>query len=70
MRFFLAVWLSCFYFLSAQAGEGMWLPTLLGVLNEAEMQEMGMEISAEDIYSINSSSLKDAVVNFDNKCTG
>ena len=37
----------------AYAGEGMWLPQLLKLLNEKEMQSMGMKISAEDIYSIN-----------------
>ncbi len=44
------------------AGEGMWLPLLLSQLNEAEMQEMGMEMTAEDIYSVNNGSLKDAIV--------
>jgi hypothetical protein len=38
--------------------------------NEKEMQEMGMKISAEDIYSINHSSLKDAIVLFGGGCTG
>ena len=42
-----------------RAGEGMWIPMLLQY-NEKEMQEMGMKITAEDIYSINHSSLKDA----------
>ena len=42
-------------------GEGMWIPLLLD-LNEDEMQEMGMKMTAEDIYSVNQSSLKDAVV--------
>ncbi|MCD4773515.1 MAG: S46 family peptidase [Bacteroidales bacterium] len=51
------------------AGEGIWLPILLEQLNEAEMQEMGMKISAEDIYSINHSSLKDAIVRFGGGCT-
>ncbi|HFA48028.1 MAG TPA: S46 family peptidase [Bacteroidetes bacterium] len=46
------------------AGEGMWLPLLLGLLNESEMQEMGMKMSAEDIYSVNKGSLKDAIVHF------
>ena len=45
------------------AGEGMWIPMLLQY-NEKEMQEMGMKITAEDIYSINHSSLKDAIVLF------
>lgn len=51
------------------AGEGMWLPLLLQA-NEAEMQAMGMKITAEDIYSINKSSLKDAIVRFGGGCTG
>ncbi len=54
----------------ARAGDGMWLPLLLQNLNEEEMQAMGMEISAEDIYSINHSSLKDAIVHFGGFCTG
>lgn len=52
-----------------RANEGMWLPLLLGQLNEAEMQEMGMKLSAEDIYSINQGSLKDAIVHFGGFCT-
>jgi hypothetical protein len=52
------------------AGEGMWLPHLLKNLNEQEMQSMGMKLSAEDIYSINNNSLKDAVVLFGGGCTG
>jgi hypothetical protein len=51
------------------ASEGMWLPILLSQLNEKEMQTMGMRISAEDIYSVNHSSLKDAVVLFGGGCT-
>lgn len=52
------------------AGEGMWLPLLLSKLNEAEMQEMGMKMTAEDIYSVNNGSLKDAIVSFGGFCTG
>lgn len=51
------------------AGEGMWLPQLLKLLNEKEMKSMGMKISAEDIYSINKGSLKDAIVHFGGFCT-
>lgn len=51
------------------AGEGMWLPQLLRLLNEKEMKSMGMKISAEDIYSINKGSLKDAIVHFGGFCT-
>jgi len=56
--------------LPLRATEGMWLPLLLGQLNEAEMQAMGMKMTAEDIYSVNKSSLKDAVVQFGGGCTG
>lgn len=52
------------------AGEGMWLPLLLGQLNESEMQAMGMKMTAEDIYSVNQGSLKDAIVHFGGFCTG
>ena len=51
------------------AGEGMWLPLFLKSLNEAEMQELGMKITAEDIYSVNKGSLKDAIVHFGGFCT-
>ena len=54
---------------SVRAGEGMWLPLLLQQ-NEAEMQRMGMKMTAEDIYSINKGSLKDAIVRFGGGCTG
>ena len=53
-----------------RAGGGMWLPLLLENLNEEEMRAMGMEITAEDIYSINRGSLKDAIVHFGGFCTG
>lgn len=55
---------------SLTAKEGMWIPMLLKQLNESEMQSMGLELSAEDIYSINHSSLKDAIVKFGGGCTG
>lgn len=51
------------------AGEGMWLPLFLKALNENEMQSMGMKISAEDIYSVNQGSLKDAIAHFGGFCT-
>jgi hypothetical protein len=48
----------------------MWLPLLLEKLNEKEMKSLGMKISAKDIYSVNSGSLKDAIVSFAGFCTG
>ena len=53
----------------ARSDDGMWIPLYLNELNEAEMQAMGMRISAEDIYSVNQSSLKDAIVIFGRGCT-
>ena len=61
---------SLFVFCStSRADEGMWIPMFLGELNEAEMQAMGMNITAEDIYSVNRSSLKDAIMIFGGGCT-
>lgn len=54
--------------LHAQQG-GMWIPSLLKGSNEKEMKALGMKISADDIYSTNHSSLKDAVPHFDGGCT-
>ncbi len=59
-----------FLSLQAKADEGMWLPSLVGKLNVDRMHAMGLKLSAEQIYSINSSSLKDAVVALDRgSCT-
>ena len=52
-----------------RADEGMWIPMLLEQLNEKEMMDMGMRISAKDIYDINHSSLKDAILLFGGGCT-
>lgn len=54
---------------TADDGEGMWLPLFLKSLNEGEMKELGMKITAEDIYSVNKGSLKDAIVHFGGFCT-
>ncbi|MCF8336258.1 MAG: S46 family peptidase, partial [Bacteroidales bacterium] len=55
---------------SLKADEGMWLLTMLDKMNMDRMHEMGLKLSKEDIYSINQSSIKDAVVNFGGFCTG
>ena len=52
------------------ADEGMWLLPMIQKLNISTMQEMGFELSSEDIFSIDSCSLKDAVVIFGGGCTG
>ncbi len=52
------------------AEEGMWLPQLLKSLNEVDMHNVGLKLSADDLYNINQSSLKDAIVSFGGFCTG
>jgi len=51
-----------FGFKSLVADEGMWMPNLIKTLNEKDMQEKGLQLSADEIYNINNSSLKDAIV--------
>lgn len=52
-----------------QADEGMWLPFMLG-RNYEDMKKHGLHLTEEEIYSINHSSLKDAVISFGGFCTG
>ncbi len=54
---------------SSRADEGMWLPALISQ-RVADMQAKGLKLQAEDIYSVNHASLKDAVVLFGGGCTG
>src|SRR3989338_883228 len=49
--------------------EGMWLPLLLKDYNYAEMQRLGLKLTPEQIYSVNTSSLKDAIVQLGGFCT-
>jgi len=53
----------------ARADEGMWLPFLLG-RNYEDMKKHGLNLTQEEIYSINNSSIKDAIVSFGGFCTG
>ncbi|TCN61687.1 S46 family peptidase [Acetobacteroides hydrogenigenes] len=53
-----------------RADEGMWLLPLIEKLNAKDMKKAGLKLSPEDIYSINKSSLKDAIVIFGRGCTG
>lgn len=55
---------------TAWADEGMWIPVLIEKYNIRIMQENGFKLTAEDIYSINKASMKDAVVLFGGGCTG
>ena len=64
-----SIWFLTLFSGSLSAKEGMWLPWLLSNWNEADMQAMGMQLTAEDVYSINQASLKDAIVSFGGFCT-
>ncbi len=55
---------------NVKADEGMWIPLLLQKYNIKDMQKEGFKLTAEDIYSINKASLKDAVMIFGRGCTG
>lgn len=54
----------------SRADEGMWLPLFIERLNYVDMQKEGLKLTAEEIYSVNHSSLKDAIIQFGNGCTG
>ena len=59
-----------FFVIQVQAQQGgMWIPSLLQGMNEKEMKNLGMKMTAADIYSVNKSSLKDAVPHFNGGCT-
>ena len=55
---------------SAMADEGMWMLPLLQKMNADAMKELGCELTPKQIYDINKSSLKDAIVQFGGGCTG
>ena len=53
----------------ARADEGMWFLMFIERLNQRDMEKMGLQLTAEEIYSINNHSLKDAIVQFNGGCT-
>ena len=61
--------LTALFMLPALADEGMWLPSLISERID-DMRAKGFRLTAEDIYSINKASMKDAVVLFNGGCTG
>jgi hypothetical protein len=61
--------LIAFYSLNILADEGMWLPQLIEAMNYKDMKKNGLKLTAEQIYSVNKSSMKDAVVQFGGGCT-
>lgn len=68
MKFLKIIFLFIALQVSAQQG-GMWIPSLLEGMNENEMLNLGSKMTAKDIYDVNQSSLKDAIVHFNGGCT-
>ena len=68
-KLFLLFAAACVAF-SAAADEGMWMLPYLQKMNAKDMKARGCKLSAEEIYSMNNSSLKDAIVIFGGGCTG
>ena len=56
--------------LGATADEGMWLLPLIQQMNKKDLKEAGCKLTPQEIYNINKSSLKDAIVQFGGGCTG
>ena len=65
----LAIAAAILWALPSSADEGMWLPALISE-RIADMQSKGLRLTAEDLYSVNQASLKDAIVLFGSGCTG
>lgn len=66
------LWVTAFLLalpVQVKADEGMWFLMFIERLNQRDMEKMGLQLTAEEIYSINNSSLKDAIVQFNGGCT-
>mgnify|MGYP001184440579 CR=1 FL=1 len=61
-KLILSIILTFLFSITTIADEGMWLPQLLQTMNEEDMIAHGLKLTAEDLYSVNNSSLKDAIV--------
>lgn len=70
MKKIFSVIILCFTLFRASADEGMWLPMLLGQQVYNDMVKHGLKLTKEQLYSINHSSIKDAVIIFGYGCTG
>lgn len=69
-KYFVLLFASITIHASSYADEGMWLPLFIERLNYVDMQKEGLHLTAEEIYSVNHSSLKDAIIMFGGGCTG
>src|ERR1700761_8736489 len=68
MKKSLLLFVTVIMMLGAHADEGMWIPMLIGK-NYDEMQRLGLKLTKDDLYDINHSSLKDAILQFGGGCT-
>src|ERR1043165_3779341 len=68
MKKIILLFATVFTMVGAKADEGMWIPMLIGK-NYEEMQRLGLRLTKDDLYNINNSSLKDAIVQFAGGCT-
>ncbi len=69
MKNFILSFILAAFVLPVQANEGMWFLMHIERLNYRDMQKMGLQLTPEEIYSVNHSSLKDAIVQFNRGCT-
>lgn len=69
MRKIILTFLTAIFVLPALANEGMWFLMHIERLNHRDMQKLGLQLTPEEIYSINNASLKDAIVQFGGGCT-
>ena len=69
MKKFILCFILSAFILPVSANEGMWFLMHIERLNHRDMQKMGLQLTPEEIYSINSASLKDAIVQFNRGCT-
>ncbi len=68
MKKSLLLFVAVFMMLGSRADEGMWIPSLIGK-NYDEMVRLGLKLSKQDLYDINHSSMKDAILQFGGGCT-
>lgn len=69
MKNFILSFILAAFVLPVQANEGMWFLMNIERLNYRDMQKMGLQLTPEEIYSVNHASLKDAIVQFNRGCT-
>lgn len=69
MKRILLLFLIAAFAFPVKADEGMWFLMHIERLNQRDMQKMGLQLTAEEIYSVNNASLKDAIVQFGGGCT-